>query len=278
VVYCLVQDSPPKVLAAVGVAVMALFTWGSVDRVFSLDTPVAAWSDAIDKLPRDPRAVGRWFPYLNRGSEYVDRNDFAAALRDFRASSALGDLGMGAFDEGSVLNAQGKPREALAALDRAQAEGYDLYNLPFQRGLALASLNRGPEAFEQFRLALAQDPPSPTREALLASMGRLGLQLGKREEAVAALEQLLKREPRHKEGRYLLAMALISKKEPARAKEILDGLLAEEGRGPAYYARAMANYGLGRKAEALADIDAALRSAPGNPNLLEWQSRIRAMP
>jgi tetratricopeptide (TPR) repeat protein len=278
VVYCLVQDAPVKALAAVGVAVVALLTWGSLDRVFSLDTPVAAWSDAIEKLPRDPRAVGRWFPYLNRGSEYVDRNDFGAALQDFRASSALGDLGMGAFDEGSVLNAQGKPQEAIAAFDRAQAEGYRLYNLPFQRGLALASLNRGPEAYEQFRVALAENPPSPTREALLASMGRLGLQLGKGDEAVAALEELLQRQPRNKEGRYLLAMALISRKQPARAKEILDALLMEEGRGPAYYARAMANYGLGHKAEALADIEAALRSAPGNPNLLEWRSRIRAMP
>jgi len=278
VVYCLLHDAPVKALAAAGVAVVALFTWGSLDRVFSLDTPVAAWTDAIEKLPRDPRAVGRWFPYLNRGSEYVDRNDFGAALQDFRASSALGDLGMGAFDEGSVLSAQGKPQEAIAAFDRAQAEGYGLYNLPFQRGLALAALNRGPEAYEQFRQALALDPPSPTREALLVSMGRLGLQLGKRDEAIAALEDLVKRDPRHKEGRYLLAMALISKKEPARAKEILDALLMEEGRGPAYYARAMANYGLGRKAEALSDIEAALKSAPGNPNLLEWQSRIRAMP
>jgi predicted Zn-dependent protease len=73
-------------------------------------------------------------------------------------------------------------------------------------------------------------------------------------------------------------MALVASNEPARAKQVLDGLLMQQGYGPAYYARAMANYGLRHKADALADIEAALRSAPDNPNLLQWRSRIQAMP
>jgi len=277
-VWCLAHDAPPRALLAAGVVVAALFTWQGVDRVFSMETPVAAWTDAIEKLPRDPRAVGRWFPYLSRGNEYLDRKDFESALHDFQASSALGDRGMGAMDSGSLLVAAGKPGSALDAFDRAEAQGYDLYNLPFQRGIALAQMQRFPEAYEQFRKALAMDPPSPGREKLLAAMGRLGLQIGKREEAVAALEELVKRDPQDREGRYLLAMAYIQGNRPDRAKPLLDGLLMQQGYGPAYYARAMANYGLGHKADALADIEAALRTAPGNPNLLQWQARIRAMP
>ena len=277
-VWCLAHDAPPRALLAAGVVVAALFIWQGVDRVFSMETPVAAWTDAIEKLPRDPRAVGRWFPYLSRGNEYLDRKDFESALHDFQASSALGDRGMGAMDSGSLLVAAGKPGSALDAFDRAEAQGYDLYNLPFQRGIALAQMQRFPEAYEQFRKALAMDPPSPGREKLLAAMGRLGLQIGKREEAVAALEELVKRDPQDREGRYLLAMAYIQGNRPDRAKPLLDGLLMQQGYGPAYYARAMANYGLGHKADALADIEAALRTAPGNPNLLQWQARIRAMP
>ena len=278
IVYCLAHDAPPRALLAAGGVVAALFVWQGVDRVFSLDTPVAAWTDAIEKLPRDPRAVGRWFPYLNRGGEYVDRSDFEAALRDFQASSSLGDLGMGAFNTGSILAAQGRPGDALAAFDRAEREGYDLYNLPFQRGLALAQLGRGPEALEQFNKALAMEPPPATLVPLLAAMGRMQLQLGRRDEAIVTLQDLVHRDPANREGRYLLGMALIARNEPAQAKQVLDGLLMQQGYGPAYYARAMANYGLGRKADALADIEAALRSAPDNPNLLQWRSRIQAMP
>lgn len=277
-VWCLAHDAPPRALLAAGVIVAALFIWQGVDRVFSMETPVAAWTDAIEKLPRDPRAVGRWFPYLNRGNEYLDRKDLDAALRDFQASSALGDRGMGAMDAGSLLAAAGKPDAALEAFDRAEAQGYDLYNLPFQRGIALAQMGRGPEAYVQFRKAIAMDPPPQGRDKLLAAIGRMGLQVGKREEAVAALQELVQRDPQNREGRYLLAMAYIQGNHPAEAKQLLDGLLMQQGYGPAYYARAMANFGLGRKADALADIEAALRSAPDNPNLLQWQARIRAMP
>lgn len=52
----------------------------------------------------------------------------------------------------------------------------------------------------------------------------------------------------------------------------------ERADGPAFYARALANYSLKRKAEALSDIENAMRSAPDNPNLREWHAKILAMP
>jgi tetratricopeptide (TPR) repeat protein len=278
IVFCLLHGAPGKVLAGVGIAIGALFAWQAVDRVFSLETPESAWSDAIEKLPRDPRAVGRWFPYLNRGAYYVEHNDFTAALHDFDASAALGDLGMGDFNRGAVLYAQGKPKEALEAFDRAERAGYDLYNLPFQRGLALASTGAVREAYEQYLKAWYKDPPSPTREALLMNMGRASLQLGHPENALPALRALRELQPRSKEGRFLLGLALVAHNEPAEAKPLFDELIAEDHSGPAYYGRAMANYSLKKKADAVADIDRAVAADPRNPNLLAWQARIRAMP
>ena len=64
--------------------------------------------------------------------------------------------------------------------------------------------------------------------------------------------------------------------EPAH--ELLDRLVKEDGQGGAYYGRALANYGLKRKPEALSDIETAIRLGPDNPNLREWQAKIRAMP
>jgi tetratricopeptide (TPR) repeat protein len=107
--------------------------------VLSLATPETAWSDAIRKLPNDPRAVGRWFPYLNRGSYYADHDRFELAIRDFETSATLGDLGIGAFNAGSMLAATNKPTQALTMFDAAEKQGYNLYNLWFQRGLVLAS-------------------------------------------------------------------------------------------------------------------------------------------
>jgi len=179
---------------------------------------------------------------------------------------------------GAVFAATGHPQQALVAFDRAEKEGYDLYNLPFQRGLALLALGKREEAYRAFEATRKLNPPSPTHEALLLNMGRTALQLGKKDEAVALFRELVGLEPKNAEARYLYAMALINVDQNESARKILDALVAENGRAPAYYARALANYGLHRKQEALSDIDHAIRIGPDSPMLHEWQAKIRAMP
>ena len=278
IVFLVVHGPSGRVLLAVGLVLGALFVWQGIDRVLSMRDAETVWTDAIRKLPADPRSVGSWFPYLNRGAAYVDTDSFGLALRDFEASASLGDLGMGSFNMGSVLSARGKQKEALAAFDRAEKQGYNLYNLPFQRGLALLALRRPEEALKQFEITRAMNPPSPTRELMLLEIGRASIQLGRRDEAAQALEQLVALEPGKGEARFLLSMAYIMKNEPQRALPLLDKLVAEEPSARAYYARALANYGLRRKAEASADIDEAIRRGMDNANLREWQAKIRALP
>jgi tetratricopeptide (TPR) repeat protein len=277
-VFFLFHGPEPRVLLAIGVVAAVLLSWQALDRVFSMATPVRVWSDAIEKLPKDPRSVGRWFPYLNRGTAYVDRDEFDPALRDFEISAALGDMGIGVFNRGAVLLASGKPAQALPAFDRAEKEGYNLYNLPLQRGLALMALGKPDEAYAQFEITRNMQPPPPVREVVLLQLGRSALQAGKHDAALANLEQLLATEPRNKEARYLQAMTYIAKGDPARAKSLLDAWLAEGANGPGLYARAMANYGLKRKAEALADVEGAMRLGLDNPTLRQWKARIQAMP
>jgi predicted Zn-dependent protease len=120
------------------------------------------------------------------------------------------------------------------------------------------------------------NPPSPTREILWLQHGRTALQTGQRDVAIADLEAYLKANPRHGEARYLLAMAYVSKGEHARALGVLDALGRAPG-GAAHYARAVANFGLGRKADAMSEIDAAIRLDPRNTLLRDWQVKIRAM-
>jgi tetratricopeptide (TPR) repeat protein len=277
-VFFLAHGAAPRMLLAVGVVVGGLFVWQALDRIFSLETPESAWTDAIEKTPQDPRSVGRWFAYLNRGTAFVERNDLERAMRDFKASAALGDMGMGTFNMGSILAASGRHQEALAAFDRAEKEGFNLYNLPFQRGLALQALGKPAEAYRQFAIAHAMNPPSPTRELLLLHLARTTLQLGRRDEALKIVQELIARDPSHKEGRFLLGMAYVATENHALAHPVFDKLVLEDHNVAAYYGRAVANYGLRRKAEALSDIEAAIRLAPNSPNLREWQAKIKAMP
>ena len=269
----------PRILLAVGVAIGTLLAWQAVDRVISMATPESVWSDAIKKLPDDPRSVGRWVPYLNRGSAYADHRLYELALRDFQASTTLGDQGMGVFNMGAILAAQGRHREALAAFDRAEKDGYTLFNLWFQRGLSLFALGRIEEGYHQMEVTLNRSPTSPTREIALLQLGRAALQLGKPLVAVRTLEQVVAIEPHHMEGRYLLGMAYVMNKQAPRAREVLDTLVADEPKNArAHYARALANFALQRKAEALADIERAILLGADGANVREWQAKIRAMP
>jgi Tfp pilus assembly protein PilF len=277
-VFLVVHGPAPRVLVVVGVVLAVLLGWQATDRVLSMATAESVWTDAIRKLPDDPRAVGRWFPYLNRGSAYVDQGLYNLALRDFEASATLGDQGMGLFNAGSVLSAEGKQKEALAMFDRAEKEGYDLYNLPFQRGQALLAMGRVQEGYDQMQLVLSRSPSQEIRTLALLQLGKAAIQLRRRDDAVAALENLVTSDPGNKEGRYLLGMAYVLKGEPQRARDTLDPLLTQEPSARAYYARAMANYALRDKPRALADIDNALRMAGDNPSLREWKAKIEAMP
>ena len=67
----------------------------------------------------------------------------------------------------AVLAAMGSPGKALREFDRAEKDGYNLYNLPFQRGLALMAMGRVAEAHRQFEATRDMNPPSPTKELLL---------------------------------------------------------------------------------------------------------------
>lgn len=271
------HGNPVRVLLPVSLVIGGLLVWQALDRVTSLATPERAWTDAIRKLPDDPRSVGRWFPYVNRGAAYAETNQFGLALKDYQRASTLGDMGMGAFSAGSLLSLSGQHSLALGAFAEAEKQGYNVYNLPFQRGLALAALGRNEEAYAQLQAARAMNPPSPTRELVLLHSGRIAMTIGRQADAVRDLKLLERLDPRQREGRQMLAMALIMTGDAAGARTVADALVKEEPSARAYYARALANYGLKQKADASADIENAIRIGGDNPNLREWRAKIQAM-
>ncbi|MDP1645730.1 MAG: tetratricopeptide repeat protein [Thiobacillus sp.] len=277
-VFFLFHGVSGRLLWPIGLVLAAMFVWQALDRVHSLSSPERVWSDAIAKLPDDPRAVGRWFSYLNRGDVYLDQGRWKEAFEDFRVSSTLGDKGMGMFNMGSLLFTAARYSESLDAYEKARQLGYDFPGLRYQRGAALHALGRLAEAHREFELALTETPVLPRREDVLALKGRVALEMGQVENAMADLEAALKLDPRHKKARADLGMALVVQRDYTRAHAMFSRLIEEAPDGPAYYGRALANHGLRNKAEALADIENAIRLTPDSPMLTEWRSRIRAMP
>ena len=279
IIFFLAYGPSARMLLFVGLVFGGWMVWQAGDRVLSMANPEKVWTDAIAKMPDDPRSVGRWFPHLNRGNYYLENASPALALKDFEASSKLGDMGMGAFNAGAVLMSNGKSREALAAFDLAEKQGYRLYNLFCQRGGILLAQGQPDKARDQLAQCLlgSPPPPPPVRVSALVQVGRIDLQAGRRADAVASLDQALALDPAHREAKYLLGMAFVMQREFARGKAILDKLIAEDRAPLAYYARAIANHGLQLKAEAQSDIDNAARLAPADANIREWQARIRSM-
>lgn len=274
----LAHGLPGRLLLLLGLVVAALFLWQALDRIDSLSTPERVWSDAIAKLPDDPRSVGRWFPYLNRGLVYLDDHRYAEAIDDFTASSSLGDRGLGMHNIGVLLLEAGKLSDALLALNVAEKQGYDLFSLHYLRAQVYHRLRQLPAAYREYEAALARNPPVPVQARILAAKGAVAVELGHGDEGIQLLERALALEAQLDEARQTLGMAYVLQGRFARAHGLFTVLLEKKGLGPVYYGRALANYGLKRKQEALSDIDNAIRLGPDNPNLHALRGKIVAMP
>ena len=275
--FVLMHGTPGRVLFGIALVAGALLAWQASDRVISMSSPERAWSDAIRKLPDDPRAVGRWFAYLNRGAARVDRGQYNLAMEDFDASSRLGDQGAGLVNRGSLYAANGEHENALLSFAVAEREGYKGFNLPFQRGLSLFALGQPREAHGEFFKAWSMSPPSPARELVLLNMGRSALQAGLIHEAISALDVLTQLQPDNADARFYFAMAIVARKDYPRALKVLETFPANPPSSRAHYARALAHYGLQQRDKALAEIEAAIKIGPETPHLREWRNRIQAM-
>lgn len=268
----------PRWLLLLGLVLGSLFTWGAVDRVYSLGNPERVWSDAIAKLPDDPRSVGRWFPYLNRAEIHLNSDRLNEARKDFLASDALGDGGLGLYNLGAMLGMLGQYDESLAMLDASRRRGYASFGLEYQRGVALHGKGQSELAYQSFKAALARAANADARSSAMAALGKLALEQAQYDEAIHWLTKAVAKHPTRYEARLDLGMAYLAKLDLMSAKRVFDALLAEQRIGAAYYGRARALHGLKRKQEALADIRQAMESGLNDPNLGAWLNKISAMP
>ncbi len=278
IVLALFHGLSGRVLLVTGVILGMGFVWQGLDRGRSMASPETLWSDAIAKLPEDARAVGRWFPYLNRAEAYLDQGRFNEAYRDFSASSRLGDHGLGAYNIAAMFGMHGKYQDSLKMLDEAKRQGYAGFGLDYQRGVALYGLGKYAEARSAFSDSLAQEHPAPMDAMILLAMGRAARATGDTSSAITDFDKARTLAPQNPEIAYELGTLKLSSKQFVEAVELLGATINISPSAAAYHARAIAYFSLKRKTDALADIEAAMRIMPNEPVLREWRNRILVMP
>ncbi len=266
----------PRTIYIIGVLLALLFGGLTVERVMSMRDAETVWDDAASKvdLKAPANAVGRYRPFLNLGTERMERGRYVQAERDFMTADALNDLnGNARFSIGVAQLQQKKYPDAIRSFKAAEDKGYSGQTLWYQRAEAYAALGHAKEAFDAFGTALQQAAASDVHDSAGAKQlteqthlrrAELGMMIQKYDDAVKDYEAVLKTSPQSSRAAVGLAMALTGKGESAKAKEQMDALIARAPSGPAFYARAMAQYGLKNTAEALKDLDQATQADPAN--------------
>lgn len=265
----------PRTIYVVGIVLALILGALSVERVMSMRDAETVWEDAASKvdLKAPANALGRYRPYLNLGTERMERGRYVQAERDFMTADSLNDLnGNARFSIGVAQLQQKKYPDAIRSFKAAEDRGYSGQTLWYQRAEAYAALGHAKEAFDAFTTALQagnsdvhdNEGARQLTERTHLRRAEMGMTIQKYGEAVKDYEAALTSSPGNSRAAVGLAMALTGLGESAKAKEQMDALIARTPSGPAYYARAMAQYGLKNTDAALKDLDEATRADPAN--------------
>lgn len=267
----------PGTIYALGVVVAVGFGTLAFERVLSFKDTLSVWSDAVEKvdLAAADNAVGRWRPYLNRGSHYLERAIPDLAYRDFARADALGELqGTASFNMGVSLQLMGKHREALDALRLAEQRGFRDAGVYYHRAQSEQALGQFGAAVEDYSHALAQTTDDEMIEHVRSKRAEVALRAGAYELAREDYEALVALEPGDYRSRLGLAMAFVGLRDGAAALPHFDALLAEKAHPSVHYGRALALRLLRREGDALAEIDRAIALDPQNPVYRNLRSHI----
>jgi len=264
--------------AVVAVAMAALVA-SSYERIVSLRTPIATWTDASAKvdLQAPANAVGRWRPFLNLGEVAVDRGDYNEALRLFALADSLGNtLGETARLRARITQMQQLEQMKLLADKLANPATPERMKagLYLQLGESQYAQQKFAEAFDSFSSALTQPQSAADREQAHMRQAESAVASQKYDAAIAAYQRLIKDVPDNQRYQVGLSMAYIGKANYAAALTILNPTIIKNPSEPAFYARALTFYYMGKRTESAQDLAVALRTAPNNPMYRQLQTML----
>lgn len=277
----LLVGTRPTLIYSIGGVLALLFGVLAFERNLSLESESAVWSDAVAKIDLQAplNAVGRWRPFLNRGSHHLASDLPERALPDFERADALGEPnGSARFNIGVALQMMGRHADAVEALTIAQRKGFTEGALYYHRAESRHALGRHADAFTDYSTALQKtsDPAVVAHTRLRRAESAIPIQ--QYDVAVSDFEVLLKSRPDDYRLLMGLGMAQVGRQDGDKALLIFDRLIEMRETAAAYYGRGLARFLSGDKAGALADLDQALSMDPGNAAFQAHRAQIAAQP
>ncbi len=276
IVMLLFVGTRPAVVYLIGLAVSVVLVGLSVERVTTFRSSLTVWADAVDKIDVDApaNAVGRWRPFLNRGTYYLENDLPQLAYVDFARAESLGEsFGSSRFNMGVSLQIEKKIPEAVAAFDAAEKQGLRTFGLYYHRGATRAMMGKFEGAIDDLNLAIDKASDRKLRTHARTLRGDAAMQIRRYDVAVGEYQALLRDDPRNYAVRLGLAMAHLGMRNLAAAGPLLDELLAEKPHHAAYYGRALLNSVQGSSAAAVADIERAIALNPKHPGYRSLRSQ-----
>lgn len=270
---------PRRLVYQGGILVCALLAGLAYERQTSFRDSYTVWADAVEKIDTKAQAnaVGRWRPYLNRGSHFLDREMLEQAYADFARAEALGETqGAAPFSRGVVLQLLKRHPEALAAFDQAAALGFQEAALFYHRGESQFAQGKLPQALESYAAALQRKQAPEVQRHTRLRRAEAAVSARQYDLAIAEFKALVAARPQDTRALTGLGLAYVGQEKAAEAMAVFDQLLAAGPSAVGYYGRAMAQVVGANKAAGLVDLDRAIALDPQNEMYKSVRSRIVA--
>ncbi len=228
----------------------------------------SAAEDFDRALKQDRGPLVQYVGLANRGVMHIRRRHWAEAVADLRQAVRVNPAGFQAYvNLAQALQGQGRPAQALAALDRAIGLRPDLAVL-YESRARLHLLRRDwATARVDFEQAVAREPRDGRSERLAKDLMELGRLLHREHDYPAALaryDQALRLRPELMLIQRFRAETLLALDRPAEAGLALDRYLAGAREVPArvYRARGLIHAALKHLPAAIEMYTLALRQDP----------------
>jgi tetratricopeptide (TPR) repeat protein len=197
------------------------------------------------------------WPYYNRGTVHLQLKQYATALQDFDLTLDRDPDYVEAYLNRGICRAQlGRHLEALEDYDQALRKRTDV-KAYFERARSYHALKRFREARDDYSAILRQQL---NRADCYLNRGLMNLLLKDFDDALADFQQVARREPQNAIPHYYIGVIHLGRRQYDQALPALEKAMSIKlDYARPYLARAQIHHWHGRFAEALADIDFALR-------------------
>ena len=259
---------PRKPMVAVACIAGLVLTALAVERNLTFKNAYTAWSDAAQKIdPQAPfNAFGRWRPFNNRGAYLLENLNYEQALQDFEKAVALQEpLGSAQFNRGMALETLKRYPDALSAFNAAEKQGFNNAALAYHQATAYKMTRQLEPAYQSYAKALTLQPDAALLPQILLEQAEVAIPSGHYETAIGNYKQLLQTTPGNPRLEVGLGIALIGKKDFTQALQIFDASLARQANPPAYYGKALVYREQGDKTRATENMQKASDMDPANP-------------